>query len=303
MLANEKILVTGAAGQVAFPVARELARQNKVCGFARFSKGSDRARLEAAGIECIQGDLATDTFARVPDDFTYVLNFAYVTTGDFDYDLAANAEGVARLMYHCRRAKAWFQCSTLGVYAYAGQRALKESDALGDSHRSFLTPTYSIAKIAAEVMVRFGARQWNVPSTIARLGVAYGNNGGWPAFHLEMLLARQPIPVHPDRPNMFSPLHEDDYIGHVPKFLAAAAIPPTVTNWGGSVGVSIEDWCTYMGQLIGVEPRFEYTEMGLASTMADPTRMHQLVGPTTVDWRDGMRRMTQARHPELPLRL
>lgn len=302
MLENENILITGAAGQVAFPIARELARQNRVYGLARFSKGTDRARLEEVGVKCIQADLASDTFAKVPDDISYVLNFAYVTTGQFDYDLAANAEGVGRLMSRCRKAKAWFQCSTLGVYAYAGRRPLKETDPLGDSHRSFLTPTYSLSKIAAEVMVRFGARQWNVPTTIARLGVAYGNNGGWPAMHLETLLANAPVPVHPDRPNMFSPLHEDDYVAHLPKLLAAAAVPPAVTNWGGSEAVSLEDWCTHIGRLIGVEPRFECTETALASTVADPTRMHQYVGRTTVNWRDGMRRMIQARHPELSLR-
>jgi len=27
--------------------------------------------------------------------------------------------------------------------------------------------------------------------------------------------------------------------------------------------------------------------------------MHELVGPTTVAWKDGMRRMVESRHPEL----
>ena len=33
---GEKILITGPAGQVAFPVARELAKTNDVWGIARF---------------------------------------------------------------------------------------------------------------------------------------------------------------------------------------------------------------------------------------------------------------------------
>ena len=188
------------------------------------------------------------------------------------------------------------------MYQYARHQLLKETDPLGDCHRSFLLPSYSICKIAAEVMVRFGARQWNIPTTIARLGVAYGDNGGWPAMNLDSILSGSPIPVHPDRPNLFSPIHEDDYVAHVPKLLAVAAVPATITNWGGSESVSIEEWCAYIGQLTGVEPAFEFTETALASIPLDPTRMHQLIGATTVAWHDGFRRMIQARHPELAIR-
>jgi hypothetical protein len=31
----------------------------------------------------------------------------------------------------------------------------------------------------------------------------------------------------------------------------------------------------------------------------DTTRMHELVGGTSVDWRDGIRRMVKKFHPEL----
>ena len=43
--------------------------------------------------------------------------------------------------------------------------------------------TYSIAKIAAEAVARYGARRFELPTTIARLTVPYGDNGGWPAIH------------------------------------------------------------------------------------------------------------------------
>ena len=37
----------------------------------------------------------------------------------------------------------------------------------------------------------------------------------------------------------------------------------------------------------------------LQSVGMDTTRMHELIGRTTVQWRDGFRRMVEARHPEL----
>ena len=36
MLSDEKILITGPAGQIAFPLAESLARDNEVWGIARF---------------------------------------------------------------------------------------------------------------------------------------------------------------------------------------------------------------------------------------------------------------------------
>ncbi|MBI1815718.1 MAG: NAD(P)-dependent oxidoreductase [Deltaproteobacteria bacterium] len=300
---DEKILITGPASQVGFPIARELVRHNDVHGLARFSNAADRARLEAIGVKCLQADLASDSFAQVPDDFTYVLNLAVMKSrdGDFASDLAANAEGTGRLMYHCRKAKAWLQCSSAGVYQHAGHRPLKETDALGDNHRVML-PTYSICKIAAETMARFSARQWNLPTTIVRLSVPYGNNGGWPAMHLDWLLAGRPIPLNPEQPNLFNPIHEDDIFAHIPKLLAIASVPATVLNWGGSDAASIEEWCGYLGQLTGHEPKFVTTDKTIGSITVDLTRMHELIGHTTVHWRDGLRRMIAARHPELTLR-
>ncbi len=300
MLHDAKILITGPGGQVAFPIARELAKRNEVHGLARFRRAEDRERLEAAGVRCIAVDLATDDLAGVPDDFDYVLNFAVVKSadGNFDYDLAVNAEGTGRLMHRCRRAKAFLHCSSTAVYQHAGHRPLAEGDALGDNHRVFL-PTYSICKIAAESMVRFGAKQWRIPSTIARLNVPYGAGGGWPAMHLEWMLQGAPIQVHSEKPNLFNPIHEDDLMAHVPKLLAVADVPATTVNWAGSQTASIEDWCAWLGELTGLEPKFHYTDATLASVVCDTTRMHELIGPTSVAWRDGMRRMVEARHPEL----
>jgi UDP-glucuronate 4-epimerase len=184
------------------------------------------------------------------------------------------------------------------VYAPAGHRALKETDPLGDNHRVIL-PTYSLCKIAGEAVVRTAARQLGLPTTIARLNVPYGDNGGWPAFHLEMLLADQPVPVHTDAPSLYNPIHDDDIFRQVPKLLEAATVPATVVNWGGNDAVSIEEWCAYLGELTGLPGTTVETDQTLESVTIDTTRMHELVGETTVDWRDGFRRMVEARHPEL----
>ena len=297
MLRNEKILLTGPTSQVAFPLARELARDNEVYGLARLSRDEDVERLRAIGVKPLRVDLARGSLDAVPDDFTYVLNFAVVKSGDFAYDLAANAEGAGRLAAHCRRAKAFLHCSSGGVYQHAGQCALREDDPLGDNHR-VMFPTYSISKIAAETVVRFAATQFELPAIIARFSVPYGDNGGWPLFHLMMMRGGAEIPIHVDQPNVYNPIHEDDYIAQVPKLLAAARVPAVTVNWGGE-RASIEEWCAYLGEITGLEPRFRATTDALGTIELDLTRMHELVGPARTPWRDGIRRMVQARFPEL----
>jgi nucleoside-diphosphate-sugar epimerase len=298
LLEGRKILITGPTSQVAFPLARELAKSNEVHGMARFGRAEDRERIEAVGVHPLTIDLARDSLEPVPRDFDYVLNFAVVKSADFGYDLAANAEGAGRLMSHCRDAKGFLHCSSGAVYQYAGNRPLKESDPLGDNHR-VLFPTYSISKIAAEVVVRFAAQQWELPTSIARMSVPYGEGGGWPWFHLMMMKAGQSIAVHRERPNLYNPIHQEDYIAHVPKLLAIAEVPATTVNWGGSDAVSIEEWCGYLSELTGLEARFQESEHALGSLAMDLTRMHQLLGRTRVHWRDGIRRLVEARNPEL----
>jgi nucleoside-diphosphate-sugar epimerase len=230
----------------------------------------------------------------------HVANFAVAKTGDFDKDLAANVEALGMLMYHCREAESFLHCSSTAVYEPNGHHDFAEGDPLGDNHRPFgFLPTYSVTKIAAEAMARYGARQWDLPTTIARLSVPYGDNGGWPAFHFEMMLAGQPVPVHEDAPSEFNPIHEDDIVAQVPKLLGVASVPATVVNWAGPDPVSIEDWCLYLGELVGIMPTFAPTTATIESVRVDTTRMHELVGPAEVRWRDGLRRMVVKRRPDL----
>lgn len=296
-----RILITGVTSQVGLPVARELAKNNEVFGLGRLRRSQERDQLTEMGVTPVSADLATDDFAGLPANLDYVINFAVVKTGDFDHDLAANAEGVGRLMARLGGIRAFLHCSSTAVYQANGHHAFKETDPLGDNHRAIF-PTYSICKIAAESMVKFAGRQWNIPTTIARLNVPYGDNGGWPAFHLEMILGGMAIDVHADAPSVYNPIHEDDYIATIPRLLEIASVPATIVNWGGTEEASIEDWCRYIGSLVGVEPKFNPTDKTIPSVRIDTTRMRELVGSTRVGWKDGIRRMVRARHPELSLR-
>jgi nucleoside-diphosphate-sugar epimerase len=303
-LSGEKILITGATGQVANPIAKELARDNEVWAVARFGSAGARQDLEDAGVHCVVVDLAAGDYSGVPGDVTYGLHFARAGVGEWAADLDTNVGGLASLMEFCQNAKAFLHCSSTAVYQPNGNTPrFKEDDPLGDNHRvyeSFLPDmqTYSITKIAAEGVARWGARRFDLPTTIARLSVPYGGAFSWPAFHLGMMMRHEPVPVYVEEPSEYNPIHDDDILAMIPGMLDAASTAPTTVNWGGNDVVSIQEWCAYLGELVGIEPKFFPTDQALASVSIDTTRMEALVGKTTVHWKDGFRRIIEVKYPD-----
>lgn len=299
MLRDSSILVTGATGMVALPIATAFADQslgNEVIAAARFTNPDARDQLSAAGVHCVSIDLATGEFSGLPDHVDVVLNFAVAKQAGFDEALTANAESVGLLMARFADARAFFHCSTTGVYE-SKEGPLAETDPLGDNHRKVL-PTYSISKIAAEAVVRTMSRHLGLPATIARLNVPYGDHGGWPAIHLEQILAGNPIGVHPTSPSVYNPIHTDDLVASIPALLDAAAVPATIVNWGGAQPVRLREWCDHIAGLTGRQATYVDNPAALESVEVDTARFDSLTGGTTVDWREGMRRMVMARHPE-----
>lgn len=296
---DSKILITGVTGQVATPLATALAAGNEVWGIARFTDAAARNALEQAGVRCETVNLASGDFSGLPSDFDYVLNLAVAKSGKWDKDLAANADAVGLLMAHCRGARAFLHCSSAAVYDPPDDEIRSESAALGDNHKP-LFPTYSISKIAGEAVARSMSRVLELPTTIARLNVPYGDNGGWMCYHMEMMLAGIPIPVPPGEPARYNPIHQDDILATIPKLLAVSSVPATTVNWAGDQVVSIQEWCAYLGTLIGREPVFDESPQSLRGNPVDVSRLRELTGSAgTVDWRDGLRRMATKFHPDL----
>ena len=62
MLDAQKILITGATGKIAFPIARALAQRNEVWGAARLRSDGDREKLVGAGITPLPLDMSTADF-------------------------------------------------------------------------------------------------------------------------------------------------------------------------------------------------------------------------------------------------
>ena len=301
MLSGEKILVTGPAGQIAFPLTKFLARDNEVWGIARFGEEGSREKVDALGVTTRVCDLAAGEFGDLPDDFTYLLHLATFQGAGLDYDYAikVNAEGTGMLLAHCRRAKAALVMSTASTYKphEDPMHVFLETDPLGDAN-SPSSPTYSMSKIAEEAVARTAARLFDLPVVIARMNASYGGNGGLPAYHLDWLVAGAPIVSRWD-PAPYSAIHEDDIALQTEALLHAASVPATIVNWGGDEPVTVQEWCAYYSELSGIEANVVTKDLPGThrGSILDPTKRKSITGPCTVSWRDGMRRMYEERYP------
>jgi nucleoside-diphosphate-sugar epimerase len=298
-ISGAKILVTGVTSEVAKPVAFSLAKNNEVYGAARWRDAASRELFESNGVTPVRADLVKGELDDLPDDIDYVTHFAVVKSGKWPIDLDGNVSGLAFLMEKYQNAKAFMHCSSTAVYQPDGHTEFTEDSPLGDNHRNYFLPTYSISKIAAEATARHGARRYNLPTTIARLNVPYGDGGGWPAIHLAMMAAGQEIGIHENAPSVFQPIHSDDIVAMVPRMLEIAGVPATTVNWGGEEKVSVEEWTAYMTELTGLPAKLVTSFNSLESVELNLDKMHELVGHAQVSFKDGCRRMIEALHPEL----
>ena len=301
------MLFVGGQGPVSAPAVRLLTPDNDVSVMARFSKPESRETLESRGVTCIRHDLF-DPLDDLPNDFDYVFHTALPLTrlanGRVDvppreawpnsFDPYADATG--RLMAHLRPAKGFLFASTISAYdPPGGDTPVPETHPYG----IHTTSAYSFTKVANDAVVTYVSRSLDIPATIIRVGGASGVDGGPMRDRLDRVVRGKPVRLHPDKPNYVRPMFEPDCARLGVAALEAGRVPPLVVNWCGDDIVTVERYCTYMGELIGIEPIFEYTDTAWCSLVADTTFRHEVLGPCEVRWRDGCRMLVEQCYPHL----
>ena len=103
VLQDEKILITGPAGRIAFGLARSLAPTTRCGASPGSATRRPRDKVEALGVTTRAIDIADGDFGDLPTDFTYLLHIAAdFSADDYDRALRVNAEGTGFLLEHCR---------------------------------------------------------------------------------------------------------------------------------------------------------------------------------------------------------
>ena len=305
MIEKKKILVTGATGQVAGPLAIDLAKRNEVWCVARFSNPDAKKRLESHGIKTHKWVLGSDDFGGLPDDFDYVIHAAadiMPLGNDYDETIRVNAEGAGLLMAHCRKADAFMYVSSLCIYKTPEDSlhlCPERTSPLG-SHPVY-APSYSTGKVSAEAVARTLARIYKLPTIITRLGMAYGTSGhgGVPTMIFRQMLAGEPIRV-PTKKFAYSLIHEDDLIAHIELLFKAASVPAEIVNWVGDENVDERTMYEYIAKIGGFDAKFVPDDSGgyEGGGLGCSKHRQEITGKNKVEWKEGILSSLKATFPD-----
>ena len=288
-LSGRRVLVTGASGLVAFPVAAALAKSNHVYAVARFSDPEQKRMLEHAGAHTIAFDLADPDLSPLPKSVDAVINYAVLPPTHKDaYEVNAGTPG--RLARRYRDCEAFVQGSTGSLYEYQGERPLREDDPYG-LHSS--AENYAASKIATEFLLKHLSVDYRLPVVMVRIFSFYGPRGGGVTQRIDQVARGEPVSVYPGVRNVHTPLYEDDY---VEKTIAAASIAEVgaeIVNLGGTEAVTTQEYCQMAGEILGEEPIFVENSKAWP-IWADTTKMVELLGPNKVSVREGVRLTIEA---------
>jgi UDP-glucuronate 4-epimerase len=246
-VSGKRVLITGASGLVALPVAVELAKDNEVYAVARYSDPEQKRKIEASGAKAVAFDMAEEDLSPLPKSVDIVINYAVLPPnfGNLAYDVNTRATG--RLARRYRDCEAFVHGSTGSLYEYQGERPLREDDPYGLHSAG---ENYAASKIGAEYLLRHLSEDYELPVVMVRIFSFYGPRGGGVTQRVDQVLRGQPVSVYPGVKNMHTPLYEDDY---VEKTIAAAGIAKVgaeIINVGGSEAITTQEYCEIAGEIL-----------------------------------------------------
>jgi nucleoside-diphosphate-sugar epimerase len=284
-----RVLVTGATGFIASHLIPALAD----AGHDVVAAGHDPERIPA-GAATLVLDLAAAEWPTLPEvDAVIHLAQANVPAPDgADALFAVNVASTQRLLEHLRRSggRHFVFASSGSVYG-TSPTPLTEQSPLAASD------FYSTTKAAAERFVQ--AYDQYFGTTILRFFVPYGP--GQVRRMLPRLADRvragETIQLNRDgRPRM-NPVYVDDVDRVVIRALGDDA-GAGVLNVAGDDVTDIRAVCELIGEIVGIEPKFEESDAQVSDIVADNTALHALLGDAKlVTLREGIERMVLPGRP------
>jgi dTDP-glucose 4,6-dehydratase len=253
-----RIVVTGGAGFIGSHCAKRLAAAgDEVVVLDKLTYSGNRANLEGADVEFVEGDIADrDAVARAADGADAILNFAAETHVDRSIFEAAefietDVLGTYVLLDWAREHGTRFvHVSTDEVYGDvpAGESS-KEGDALRPSS------PYSASKAGGDLQVLAAVRTYGVNASITRGSNTYGPNQ-YPEKVIPLFITNaldgEPLPVYGDGRQVRDWLHVEDHCAGVELVLREGKAGE-IYNVGGGEEVENRDLTARILELTGTD--------------------------------------------------
>ncbi len=253
------LIILGVAGKIG-PMLARLAKRaapgKRVVGVARFTESGLRAKLEAAGIECICADLLdrkqVDALPKLPN-VVFMAGRKFGSTGEEDLTWAMNAH-VPALVAEAFAGSRIVAYSTGCVYPYVNVHHG------GATERAPAVPppgAYANSCVAREAMFQYFSRKLGTPGRLIRLNYAIDMRYG--VLHDIALRVRagEAIDLTTGHVNV---IWQGDANSLVLRALAHCTSPTSPINVSGPETVSVHWLAQRVAEQLGKAPVFTGTE-------------------------------------------
>ena len=256
------LIVLGVAGKMGPTLARMARRasdaagvRRRIIGVSRFSSAEGRQRLQAHGIDTIQGDLLEPELVEsLPDvpNVVYMVGMKFGTTGNEPLTWAANTYVPSLVCRKFRKSRiaAFSTGNVYGNVPVAGGGSL-ETDVPRPCGE------YAMSALGRERMFEYFSQQLGIPTVLIRLNYAVEMRYGVLVDLAQKVYREAPIDLAMGYANV---IWQGDASAMTLASLADAATPPLCVNVTGPQCLRIRDVCEQFGRLFGKPVKFVGSE-------------------------------------------
>ncbi|MGG3452396.1 NAD-dependent epimerase/dehydratase family protein [Paenibacillus rhizolycopersici] len=283
------VLILGVGGKMGPSLAKLLARglvaagkNARVTGVSRFSSGTLREELEAAGIRTVSADLLDEAaLSRLPEarNVIYMAGHKFGTTGREYYTWAMNA-------YLPGRVAEKFKASRIVAFSSGNIYPLTAVSQGGASEETAPAPIgeYAQSCLGRERVFEYFSRKNGTPLVNFRLNYAIDLRYGILLEVAKAVKEREPIDLNMGLVNV---IWQGDANEMAIRSLLHCDSPPKTFNITGPETVSIRWLAERFGEAFGIRPVFTGEEQATA-LLSNASASHALLGYPRVSLREMM---------------
>jgi nucleoside-diphosphate-sugar epimerase len=251
---------------------RAAGGKQRVIGVSRFSSGTLRSKLEAAGIETISADLLDDQqLQQLPkaENVIYMAGQKFGTTGREPYTWAMNA-------YLPGRVAEAFRHSRIVSYSTGNVYPLMPVKGGGATEETPVAPVgeYAQSCLGRERIFSYFSTVYNIPMLHFRLNYAIDMRYGVLLEVASAVRERQPIDLSMGHVNV---IWQGDANEMAIRSLALCDTPPRILNVTGPETISVRWLAEQFAKRFGVDPIFVNEEQDTA-LLSNASEAHRLFG-------------------------